>query len=169
MPRNVEIRIRGHAPGACGRAARPDATTVEPADTILRGPLADRPALLGVLDRLRCNGLELIDVRRLPDREDDAVVSLGASLFLIAVGAILRFAVTATLAGIDIQVVGHDPDGHRRHRLRDLAVVHPSRARNRAAEVLRRSDGAPSTAARTVGWKRSARCALVERVSGPAT
>jgi hypothetical protein len=33
-------------------------------------------------------------------------VSLGASLFLIAVGAILRFAVTATLAGIDIQVVG---------------------------------------------------------------
>ncbi len=33
-------------------------------------------------------------------------MSLGASLFLIAVGAILRFAVTATLAGIDIQVVG---------------------------------------------------------------
>jgi hypothetical protein len=33
-------------------------------------------------------------------------VSLGASLFLIAVGAILHFAVTATFAGIDIQVVG---------------------------------------------------------------
>jgi hypothetical protein len=33
-------------------------------------------------------------------------VSLGASLFLIAVGAILHFAVTATLVGIDIQVVG---------------------------------------------------------------
>jgi hypothetical protein len=33
-------------------------------------------------------------------------VSLGASLFLIAVGAILHFAVTADLAGIDIQVVG---------------------------------------------------------------
>jgi len=33
-------------------------------------------------------------------------VSLGASLFLIAVGAILRFAVTATFAGIDIQIVG---------------------------------------------------------------
>ena len=31
---------------------------------------------------------------------------LGGSLFLIAVGAILHFAVTATLAGIDIQVVG---------------------------------------------------------------
>jgi hypothetical protein len=33
-------------------------------------------------------------------------MSFGASLFLIAVGAILHFAVTATLVGIDIQVVG---------------------------------------------------------------
>ena len=31
---------------------------------------------------------------------------IGASLFLIAVRAILYFAVTATLAGIDIQIVG---------------------------------------------------------------
>ena len=31
---------------------------------------------------------------------------LGSSLFLIAVGAILYFAVTATLVGIDIQTVG---------------------------------------------------------------
>jgi hypothetical protein len=31
---------------------------------------------------------------------------LGSSLFLIAVGAILYFAVTATLAGIEIQTVG---------------------------------------------------------------
>jgi hypothetical protein len=33
-------------------------------------------------------------------------MSLGFSLFLIAVGAILRFAVTATVAGVDIQTVG---------------------------------------------------------------
>jgi hypothetical protein len=33
-------------------------------------------------------------------------VTLGFSLFLIAVGAILRFAVTASVAGIDIQTVG---------------------------------------------------------------
>jgi hypothetical protein len=33
-------------------------------------------------------------------------MSFGASLFLIAVGAILHFAVTATISGIDIQVVG---------------------------------------------------------------
>jgi protein-S-isoprenylcysteine O-methyltransferase Ste14 len=31
---------------------------------------------------------------------------IGSSMFLIAVGAILYFAVTATLAGIDIQIVG---------------------------------------------------------------
>jgi hypothetical protein len=33
-------------------------------------------------------------------------VTIGASIFLIAVGAILNFAVTATVAGIDIQTVG---------------------------------------------------------------
>jgi hypothetical protein len=33
-------------------------------------------------------------------------MTLGFSLFLVAVGAILRFAVTAEVAGIDIQVVG---------------------------------------------------------------
>jgi hypothetical protein len=33
-------------------------------------------------------------------------MTLGASLFLLGLGAILRFAVTAELAGIDIQVVG---------------------------------------------------------------
>lgn len=33
-------------------------------------------------------------------------MGLGASLFLIAVGAILTWAVTAELSGIDIQVVG---------------------------------------------------------------
>jgi|SoiMetStandDraft_2_1073263.scaffolds.fasta_scaffold1554008_2 Domain of unknown function (DUF6458) len=33
-------------------------------------------------------------------------MTIGASLFLIAAGAILKFAVTATVAGIDLQVVG---------------------------------------------------------------
>ncbi len=33
-------------------------------------------------------------------------MTIGASLFLIAVGAILKFAVTYTVVGIDIQVVG---------------------------------------------------------------
>jgi hypothetical protein len=33
-------------------------------------------------------------------------MSLGASLFLIAAGAILRYAVTASISGVDIQTVG---------------------------------------------------------------
>jgi hypothetical protein len=33
-------------------------------------------------------------------------MTIGTSLFLIAVGAILKFAVTAHVAGIDLQVVG---------------------------------------------------------------
>jgi hypothetical protein len=33
-------------------------------------------------------------------------MTIGGSIFLIAVGAILRYAVTATVAGIDIQTVG---------------------------------------------------------------
>ena len=33
-------------------------------------------------------------------------MTVGASIFLIAVGAILRYAVTTTVAGIDIQTVG---------------------------------------------------------------
>ena len=33
-------------------------------------------------------------------------MTIGSSLFLIAVGAILKFAVTATVSGIDLQTVG---------------------------------------------------------------
>jgi uncharacterized membrane protein YidH (DUF202 family) len=33
-------------------------------------------------------------------------MTIGGSLFLIAVGAILRFAVTATVSGVNIHVVG---------------------------------------------------------------
>jgi membrane protein implicated in regulation of membrane protease activity len=34
-------------------------------------------------------------------------MTIGASLFMIALGAILAFAVTAEFAGIDIQIVGY--------------------------------------------------------------
>lgn len=33
-------------------------------------------------------------------------MTIGSSLFLIAVGAILKYAVTADVAGVDVQVVG---------------------------------------------------------------
>ena len=33
-------------------------------------------------------------------------MTIGASIFLIAVGAILRYAVTTTVAGVEIQTIG---------------------------------------------------------------
>ena len=33
-------------------------------------------------------------------------MSIGVSLFLIAIGAVLRYAVTASVSGVDIQTVG---------------------------------------------------------------
>jgi len=41
-----------------------------------------------------------------PARVEAAAMTIGGALFLIAVGAILYFAVTAQVAGIDIQTVG---------------------------------------------------------------
>jgi Na+/proline symporter len=41
----------------------------------------------------------------IPDKEDKAV-GIGISIFLIAVGAILAFAVDATVSGLDIVTVG---------------------------------------------------------------
>jgi hypothetical protein len=66
MTRNLEIRVRGTLPaGAAERLGL--VASVEPGDTVLRGHLRDRPALHGVLDRLCANGIEVVEVRRLPE------------------------------------------------------------------------------------------------------
>jgi hypothetical protein len=39
----------------------------ESVETVLRGPVLDQAALHGLLDRIQALGLELIEVRRLPD------------------------------------------------------------------------------------------------------
>ena len=65
MRPGVEIRVRG--PVRIEEADRLGLrASVAPPDTILRGAVADRPALHGVLDALHLHGLELIEVRRLP-------------------------------------------------------------------------------------------------------
>jgi hypothetical protein len=69
MPKRVEIRIRGTVPGEVAERLGLQATFEPAADTVLRGAIVDRPALHGVLDRLRASGHELVEVRRLPDRE----------------------------------------------------------------------------------------------------
>jgi hypothetical protein len=67
MAANVEIRVRGPVP-ADGAERLGLRASVAPAHTVLRGTLADVPALHGALERLRAGGLEILEVRRLPPR-----------------------------------------------------------------------------------------------------
>jgi hypothetical protein len=69
MTRRVEIRIRGTVSGEVAERLGLQAAVEPAADTVLRGAIADRPALHGVLERLRASGHELVEVRRLPDRD----------------------------------------------------------------------------------------------------
>jgi hypothetical protein len=68
MTRQLEIRVRGpvgaEAVERLGLHACPRRS-----DTVLRGRVVDRSALHGVLDRLCANGIEVIEVRRLPERD----------------------------------------------------------------------------------------------------
>jgi hypothetical protein len=61
-----EIRIKGrvgdHLADALGLVP-----VAEPADTVLRGPVADQEDLHGILERLQDMGLELVEIRQLPD------------------------------------------------------------------------------------------------------
>jgi hypothetical protein len=61
----VEIRVSGPVPLETANRLGLHAS-VAPQRTVLRGTLPDRPALHGVLERLRALGLELVEVRRLP-------------------------------------------------------------------------------------------------------
>jgi hypothetical protein len=48
-------------------AFEPLAAEVLPVETVLHGEIADQAALHGFLDRVQALGLELIEVRRLPE------------------------------------------------------------------------------------------------------
>jgi hypothetical protein len=63
-----EIRVRGHLDEAIATGLRPHfSTEVSPAETVLHGEGVDQSALHGVLDQLERLGIELLEVRRLPD------------------------------------------------------------------------------------------------------
>ena len=66
MSSNVEIRIRGTLPADAAERLGMTASRA-PAVTILRGPVADQPALHGVLAKIRDLGLCLISVHRRND------------------------------------------------------------------------------------------------------
>ncbi len=50
---------------------------VQPVETVLHGEIADQAALHGVLDRVQALGLELIEVRRLPQETPEVVKRRG--------------------------------------------------------------------------------------------
>lgn len=61
-----EIRVAGSL-GPIGRQAFSDvAIDIEPPTTVLYGDL-DRAGLHALLDRVRALGLELVDIKRVPD------------------------------------------------------------------------------------------------------
>ena len=64
---NYEIRVRGRL-GRTIRAAFPALRApIQGEDTLLTGALPDQAALHGVLTQIEALGLELLEVRRLPD------------------------------------------------------------------------------------------------------
>ena len=62
-----EIRIRGRVGQAVLDTFDRLQSDVEPVETILHGPVRDQAELHGLLHRLQSLGLELIEVRRLPE------------------------------------------------------------------------------------------------------
>ena len=65
-----EIRVRGRLSESFQQAFAGMSTSVKSVETVLHGPLADQAALRELLDRIQALGLELVDVRRLPDEPE---------------------------------------------------------------------------------------------------
>ena len=65
--RSYEIRVRGRLSDSLVAAFEGMNASVEPVETVLHGPVQDQAALYGLLDRIQALGLELLEVRRLPD------------------------------------------------------------------------------------------------------
>ena len=62
-----EIRIRGHLGQTVLRELAELQAETDGEDTVLEGPLRDQAALHGVLAQIEARGLELLEVRRVPD------------------------------------------------------------------------------------------------------
>ncbi|HSO55533.1 MAG TPA: hypothetical protein VL330_22955 [Actinomycetes bacterium] len=77
MPReeaSYEIRVRGRLSDSLMAAFEGMRASVEPVETVIHGPVQDQAALYGLLDQIQALGLELVEVRRLPDAPADPEV-----------------------------------------------------------------------------------------------
>ena len=76
-PQVYEIRFIGHLGAASAQMFEGFEMVREPGgDTVLTGPMADQPALHGVLSRIRDLGVPLISVKRLSSDEADTEKSV---------------------------------------------------------------------------------------------
>jgi hypothetical protein len=71
-PSYYEIRIVGVVPPEALLDFERLNASVEPVETVLHGPLQDQAALKGLLARLETFGVQVVEVRRLHDREPAA-------------------------------------------------------------------------------------------------
>lgn len=62
-----EIHIKGRMSEQLLAAFEGMDATLQSTETVLRGPALDQAALRGLLDRIQALGLELVEVRRLPE------------------------------------------------------------------------------------------------------
>lgn len=76
MGYDYELRIRGRLSNTLLNEFEEAslAASVEPVETVLAGPIVDQAALHGLIRRIEALGLELIELRRLPNsyRRTDA-------------------------------------------------------------------------------------------------
>ena len=73
---SYEIRIKGRLSDSVLGAFEGLTATVEPVETVLHGPVQDQSSLHGLLDRIQSLGLELVEIRRLPDPADELPADL---------------------------------------------------------------------------------------------
>jgi hypothetical protein len=62
-----EIHIKGRVGASLTEAFEGMTAEVHPVETVLHGEVPDQAALHGLLDYIQALGLELVEVRRLPD------------------------------------------------------------------------------------------------------
>jgi len=65
--RRYEIRVAGLVGDELAPYVENMTSVVFPVETVLQGEIADQAALQGMLDEIQALGLELIEVRALPD------------------------------------------------------------------------------------------------------
>jgi hypothetical protein len=73
---SYEIRIKGRLSDSVLGAFEGLTATVEPVETVLHGPVQDQSSLRGLLDRIQSLGLELVEIRRLPEPADEPAADL---------------------------------------------------------------------------------------------